>query len=394
MALALSPKLPHLPVDAPQPAKLAETQFHLLLLVTGVGAGALLQTWGPAWTKTIFEQVRLDSFNAVLALLLAFVASILGHEAGHLLAALYLNYEILGAAIGPLQMEPWNGRIPIRLEKGKWSRCSISAVPRDLDDRWRVRMMIVVASGPFASLLLLLASTCAALGGSSASELTSFWSCCSEVNLFLFLLGLVPNGRFSSVRNDSALFLALWRNNADARDMFVCHQAIELSLSGIRPDDFPESLLREWAAFEGRRPYTRLMIARRMVEWAVDSGNIQLAGEWDQAALAASRLCSPRLANRALAESACFDLVFNDDLPEAARKFAEVEFAGLFPPPLAERAMAAHLVARDLPHRAPAHILRAQYQLPLGNPYYNYERMWLGRLHSKALLARTRPISH
>ena len=384
MALALSDKLPHVPANASQPAKPAEGQFHLVLLIAGVGVGALLQTWGPGWTRAIFEHVRLDSLDGLLALLLAFFASIAGHEVGHLLAAQCLNYEVLGATIGPLQIERWNGHITIRLEKGKWSRCSISAVPRDLHTCWRERMMIVVASGPFVSLILLLASTSAALVGSSASWLTSFWSCCSEVNLFLFLLGLVPNGRFASVRNDSALFLALWRNSSDARDMFICHQAIELSRSGIRPEDFPQPLLMELADFEGR-PYTRLVIARRMVEWAIDSGNIRLAGEWDQAALAAGDFCSPRLANRALAESACFDLVFKDDLPTAARKFAAVRFSELFPPPLAERSRAACLVARDLPDRAPAHILRAQYQLPLGNPYFNYERMWLDRLHSKAL---------
>jgi hypothetical protein len=166
--------------------------------------------------------------------------------------------------------------------------------------------------------------------------------------------------------------------------MLMCHQAIELSLRGIRPEDYPQSLLEEFSRFQGR-PYTSLMMARRMVEWAVDSGNIPLAAEWDRTALAAGVLCSPRLANRALAESACFDVLFRDDLRAASYKFAKVEFEELLPPSLAERARAARLVACHLPDRAPAHILRAQYHLPLGNPYYNYERMLLGQLHTKAL---------
>jgi len=247
-------------------------------------------------------------------------------------------------------------------------------------------MLIVVASGPFSSLILLVISAIAVLSRLSDSWLTSFWSSCAEVNFFFCLLGLVPNSRFAAVRNDAALFAALWKNDARAHEVFMCHQAIELSLRRIRPEDFPEPLLMDLASFAGR-PYTRLMIARRMVEWAIDSGNIQLAGEWDRTALAASEFCGPRLANRALAESACFDVLFKDDLLTAGHKFAGVEFHELFPPPLAERARAARLVACALPDRAPAHILRAQYKLPLGNPYFNHERMLLDRLHTKALSA-------
>ena len=166
--------------------------------------------------------------------------------------------------------------------------------------------------------------------------------------------------------------------------MFRCHQAIELALRGIRPDEFPEELLLELALFPGR-PYTRLIVAQRMVEWAIDSGNVELASEWDHAALAASERCHPHVSNRALAESACFDVLFRADFEAANQKFANVEFGQLFPPPLAERALAARWVAAELPNRAARHILKAQYHLPLGNSYYNFERLLLDELHTKAL---------
>lgn len=331
--------------------------------------------------RAIFAQVQLDSLSGLSALLLALLASAMAHELGHLLAARALNYEILAAAIGPFQLDRWHNKCIFRFRAGQWSRCSISAVPRQMHGRWRSHMMLVVLAGPAASLLFLGVAVSLAAG----HHADRFWSACAEVNFFLVMLGFIPNSRLAPIRNDASLFLALWKNAADARDIFRCHQAIELGLRGIRPEDFPLPLLQELATFEHSRPYTRLMVARRMVEWAVDSGHLQLAREWDQESLEVSAQCGPRSANRALAESACLDVALRRDPVTASRKFAKVRFAELFPPSLAERAQAAYLVARHLPQQAPAHILRAQYQLPLGNPYYNFERMLLEHLHLLAL---------
>ena len=368
------------PAEAYQPAKSAEVRFHLLLLIAALALGGLLQSYGPASLRTLFERVRLDSPSGLLALSLALLASVLAHELGHLLAAIALNYEILGAAVGPLQLDCWNRKYFFQWRGRQWSRCCVSAVPRTMDGDWRRRMMIVVAAGPFASLLFLWASSQIA-----ASAPTPFWNACAEVNLFLVILGLVPNSRSAAIRNDAALFLALWRNAADAQDIFRCHQAIELSLRRRRPEDFPQPLLQELANFSEGRPYTHLIVARRMIEWAVDCGHFQLARDWDQAALAASACCGSHLANQALAESACLDVLLREDVRAASRKFAKVQFAELFPPSLAERARAAYFVATHQHQRAHTHILRAQYQLPLGDPYYNFERMLLDQLHHQAL---------
>jgi hypothetical protein len=127
------------------------------------------------------------------------------------------------------------------------------------------------------------------------------------------------------------------------------------------------------------------MAARRIVEWAIDSGDIATAGTWDQHALSAGEKCGGHEANRALAESACFDVLFRSDLRSARHRFAQVDFDSLFPPAFAERARAARLIACDLPQRASKHILQGQYELPSGIPYYEYERMLLGKLHDLVL---------
>jgi hypothetical protein len=388
MAIGVTPSL--LPVSAPvkEAHRPGEFYFYLLLLGGAVALGASLQAAGPAWSRGIFEQVRPDSVLGLAALLLALLISIAAHELGHLFAALFLNFEILGFGVGPFRCERQHGKVAFRYVPGNWLNCSISAVAREIRNCWRFRTMSVIAAGPAVTLLLLLAAVRLSLHSyglpAPASWPGQFWSSCAEVNFFLFLLGLVPNGRFAQVRNDAALFIALKRNSGDALDIFRCHQAIDLALRGDRPEDYPKSIMLELAD-AGGRPYTRLMVARRMVEWATDSGDMATAGCWDQYAVAAAEKCGPHEANRALAEAACFDVLFRGDLRSARHRFGQVDFDSLFPPSLAERARASRLIACDLPQRAGAHVLRAQYHLPLGIPYYDYERMLLGKVHDLAL---------
>jgi hypothetical protein len=388
MAIAVSPSF--LPVAAPLkevPRHVAQI-FHLFLLGTALVSGACLQAVGPAWSRAIFDQVKPGSVLGFSALLLALLISILAHELGHLSAALFLNFEILGFAVGPFRCERQHGKVIFRYLQRNWSNCSISAVARDLRNCWRFRTMSVIAAGPAFTFLLLIVSLRLAipLNGPIASNgwPAQFWSACAEVNFFILLLGLIPNGRWTRVRNDAALFLALKRNSGDALDMFRCHQAIDLALGGTRPQDYPQSLLLELSGFCGR-PYTNLMAARRIVEWAADSDDLATAASWDQYALAAGEKCGGDEANRALAESACFDVLFRGDLRSARHRFAQVDFDSLFPPAFAERAKAARLIACDLPQRAGKHILQGQYELPAGIPFYEYERMLLAKLHDLAL---------
>jgi hypothetical protein len=178
--------------------------------------------------------------------------------------------------------------------------------------------------------------------------------------------------------------LALKRNASEAQEMRLYHQAAQLTITGVRPRDYSESLLRELAEWRGRAD-TNVLIARTMTEWALDCHEFALADVWDRQALAQSQHCEERLQNSVLASSACLDLLFRDDPAAARRKFAEVKFDSLFPPSFAHRAKAACLLAGEQASRVPAQIIRAQYALPLGVSYYDFDRMLLEKLHLKAL---------
>jgi hypothetical protein len=78
-------------------------------------------------------------------------------------------------------------------------------------------------------------------------------------------------------------------------------------------------------------------------------------------------------------------VLFRDDDAAARDKFRKVDFDALFPEYFAYRARAACLLANEQTAQVPAQVIRAQYALPRGLPYYDFERMLLCRLHLKAL---------
>jgi Zn-dependent protease len=353
------------------------------LLAIALAVGVLLQSFGPRWVQTIFSTVKLDSIGGVAAVIASLLAATVIHELGHLLAALLLDFEILGASLGPFRLQRLHGKHAVNLSRKRLFSCSVSAVPRGTE-RWRAKMMVVVGAGPAATLLAGIFSVCAVAAGKPEGWLAIFWSSLAQFNFFLFFLGLIPNGNNAPVRNDATFFLALKRNAREAQEMQLYHQTAQLMVAGVRPRDYSESLLAQLASWRGRAD-TNVLIARTMVEWAVDSGDLALADSWDRQALTQSERCEARQRNSALASSACFDLLFRQDPAAARGKFSQVDFASLFPPSFSHRAKAASLLADGQPARVPAQIIRAQYALPLGINYYNFDRMLLEKLHLLAL---------
>jgi hypothetical protein len=195
---------------------------------------------------------------------------------------------------------------------------------------------------------------------------------------------LIPNGESAKVRNDAALFLILQRDGPAARELELYHRLTQLRLAAIRPYNYPIILLASLNAAQWRAE-TNLLAARTMVERALDSDEVALAELWDKLALEQSKACDVQLRNTTLAASACFDVLFRWDYAAARGKFQEVDFNALFPAHLAYRARAAYLLSSGQAERAPAQIIRAQYGLPLGLPYYDFERMLLEKLHLRSL---------
>ncbi len=378
----VDPPLPPLP-DAYLAGPRGKSWFLWKMLLLGVGLGIAVKTLGPWWLGALFEAVKLESWIGLSALLIAVAAAIAVHEFGHLLAALFLDFEILGCALGPLRVSRAHGKWRLQLRIKALFSGSVTAIPRNRDF-WRKRMVVVVAAGPGATLISGICGACVLLSIPAGPWMTTFLSAFAQVNFLLFFLGLIPNGSRAPVRNDARLFLSLLRNTPEAQEILLYHLVAQLEVAGLRPRDYPERLIRTLAD-TGGRPDMCLVYAHIILLWAIDRGDLVTADAWEQRTMDLSDFCNLRLQNLTLASSACFDLVFRGNMAAAKSKFAQVEFEMIAPAYLMHRLKAAERIAAGHIPDGLAEICTAQYCAPKQLPYCEFERSLLRELHRKAI---------
>ncbi len=381
--LKIDPPLPcsstalDLACDTPQ--KRRSSALNLLAGALALGIG--MQIFGPPWVRSLLAVVKLNSMGAFSALLVAGMAAMVFHEAGHLLAALLLDFEILGGSLGPVRATHFHGKWTIQFSNTSAFAGSVSAIPRD-NRSWRMRMLVVVAAGPATTFLTGIASALILLYGDTAGWTTTFWGALLQFSFFIFVLGLIPNEPKATVWNDARLFSCIWRNGPEAQEVRLYHTTAQLSAAGVRPREYPEEVIRKLALARGR-PEAGLLYAHTIAMWAIDRGDIEAADAWDRRSLDLSAFCDVRLRSMALARSACFDVLFRDDPVAADQKFRNVAFDRLMPSCFMHRAQAARWIAKGNFAEALAEMRLAESSFPKELPYYEFERTLLGRLGQK-----------
>ena len=355
MAAAVSHQL-YPPVSGiPVSNRRHEALFSLLLFVVALILLLVCRSYAPEPVRFWFAAVPFESTLSVLILLAAVISALVLHEGGHLLASLALQFQFLGASFGPLQLQTLHGKWKISFSSKRMLTGSVSAVPIN-SQHWRTKLLIVVAAGPLATLA-------SAIAAAFFYPRDAFQIAFVQVSILLFVLGLVPNGARANRRNDARLFLDLLLNKEGAEELDLYILLSQQVIAGARPEDYPAELIHRLAAWGGRVE-SQVVFAQAMAQWALDSEDAVLADAWDLRALTLAQHCNARTNNTVLAASACFDVLYRDDLERARIKFARVDFDALFPKCLEHRARAAQQFALGRLHRAPAEIIRAQYALP------------------------------
>ncbi len=354
--------------------------FAFALLIPAWAFLWICRVYGPGPVRVLFGFVPLEVPSDLVLLLASVMAAVLVHEGGHLIAALMLGFRVLGGSVGPVQMQRLPGVWKISWSMKSFFTGSVSAVPRDMKG-WRGAMMAVVAAGPVATLG---SGLWAANVEAESHEWRLLQICFVQVSMLLFFVGLIPNGRQARLHNDARIFWDLGRGGRFAEEMELKLLLKQRMLAGERPQDYPRELLVRLAQWRGR-PETMVGFAQAIVQWAIDSEEIETADVWDAYALKMADECGGRMQNAAWAASGCFDVIFRDDLESARNKLARVDLGALFPACFEYRARAAQQIALGRLHRAPGNIIRAQYALPLGIEYYSLERDLLARLHMRVL---------
>jgi Zn-dependent protease len=376
----VDPPLPPLPTRLEKGQTKSKFSWQMLLLAVAIGIAA--KVFGPSWARMLFQGVRVETLGALSAFAAAFAAGIILHEAGHLLAGMLVDFELIGASLGPVRGTHFHGKWTFQLS-GALLSGSISAIPRN-NYQWRKRMLLVVAAGPAATFLTGLAAALILMNGTPGDWMRCFLASLAQLNFFLFFLGLVPNGSKAQVRNDARLCYSLLRNNFETKEILLYHLVTQLGVAGLRPRDYPERLIRRLAAARSR-PDMSLIYAHTITMWAVDCGEMETAEAWEHRTVELCERCDLRLQNLTLARSAFFDVLFRDKLALARCKFAEVNLEVLSPGYFMHRAKAACQLAAGNIDEALAEVHRAEFRFPKRLPYYDFERALLGQLHRKTI---------
>jgi hypothetical protein len=386
----INPPLPPLETVSPSGGKGSFPVIRLILLSLFIGIA--VQFFGPAWIQAVFDAVRLQNFEEIAACLTALACSVVLHEAGHLIAALFLKFEILGGSLGPFRISRFHGQLSFRVSTRALFSGSVSAIPKRKGP-WRNGMMMVVAAGPLSTLLTGLTAAIALPYCSPTGLPREFFGFLAQLNFFLFTLGLIPSGANASGRNDAGLFLSLLRRSLGAEEILLYHAVMQVRIEGFRPRYYPEEIIRAIAVSRSR-PEMRLLFAQTISEWAIDRGDLQTAEAWNHRAAELSANCPSLFRNQGLAESACLDIVLRDDRLAAEAKLADIDFNTLNPPWFVHRTKAIRALLRCDIFETLGEICRAEYCLPDRMPYYDHQRMLLASIRhaAKALSRREFPL--
>ncbi|MDQ2776777.1 MAG: M50 family metallopeptidase [Acidobacteriota bacterium] len=352
------------------------------LILLALFIGLAIQLFGPSWIQAVFKAVRLENFQELAACLAALVCSIILHEAGHLIAAIFLKFEILGGSLGPFRISRFHGQRSFKFSTRALFSGSVSAIPKRKGP-WRNGMMMVVAAGPLSTLLTGLAAAIALPYCSPTGLPREFFGFLAQLSFFLFTLGLIPSGANASVRNDADLFLSLLRRSPRAEEILLYHAVMQVRIEGFRPRYYPEEIIRAIAVSRSR-PEMRLLFAQTISEWAIDRGDLESAHAWNHRAAELSAHCPSLFRNQGLAESACLDIVLRGDRLGAGAKLADVDFNTLYPPWFVHRTKAIRALLRCDIFETLAEICRAEYCFPDRMPYYDHQRMLLASIRQAA----------
>lgn len=374
----IDPPLPPLAIHRP----FQESASLLALIVGSVAFCGLLKFLGPAAVTIVLEHATLGRGEQLVTLLAALAASVLIHEGGHLLAAILLGFDVLGAALGPWRISRVNGSWTVRFWGGNWFAASVSALPKP-KSCWPTSTLVVVAAGPLATLLFGAAALAMLLSGTRTGHIGCFLAFTAELNAVLFVLGLLPNQPGARVPNDARLFLSLLGNSSEAHNILLYQLVMQMNRQGFRPCFYRQDVIRELPRAIAR-PEMAAWFAQVISDWAFDRGDLYSADAWDKRAVDLASEGEPPSLSQALAHSACLDLILRNDVKASRAKAVDIFVPSLQPEWIRHRALAVmHLSAGNI-LEGMGELQRADFSLPRGLPRFDFEREISNRLRSKA----------
>jgi hypothetical protein len=261
----------------------------------------------------------------VVIVFAAFALALVVHEVGHLIGGWLVGFRFSFVTVGPLKIAREGGKIRLGFLNAR-SLPPGMAASRPTDSRdLRRRMVIMIAGGPAASLLLALLSLEGIL------LLGHTWlgieSLATTIYSFVFFILTIVPCHSRGMASDGAQLLVLARGGAAAERHCAIAALAGMSVAGTRGRDLPAELVKAATGLPdgSGRDAVGAMLA---YYWSLDREEIAGAGGYLDRALAA-REKYPVVSRPALyREAAYFFARHRGDAP-AARAFLKESTGGL-----------------------------------------------------------------
>jgi hypothetical protein len=232
------------------------------------------------------------------------------HELGHLLAALLMGLRIQEIVIEPLQIVRKGRAVRFRLAFSQRAG-HVIAYPRDAN-RIRLRMMVFIAGGPVANLLVSLGCLVLASWVDSASpplvpstDLSYWLDFAVLTNVACFVANLMK-GKSGQIPSDGSQLHAYQIPGSRAEFGLLRLTLNDLMLSGTRPSAWNASLVERMLTLRDGSPDD---LSANLLGYyhALDTKRRDLAGIYLDLAVAAHQTAEPRISDAILLEKAYFE---------------------------------------------------------------------------------------
>ena len=204
-------------------------------------------------------------FRVQLQIVIGYFLAVAAHEAGHVMAGLSVGFKITTFALWPLEISRQDGSWRLAWMRSHQVAGFVTSDPGNTR-HFRLRMAILVAAGPAASLFVGIGA-----GQYQDTGFLAAWSTLFALN------GLIPMADHRSV-NDAARLRMLWRGGAAVERYRRMMLIAASSKSGVRPRDLDPALLEGLEFPEDRSGDARSAQILRF-NWLLDSGRVEEAGK-------------------------------------------------------------------------------------------------------------------
>lgn len=338
--LALAPlPPPTTAADSPRRSTAKALAFGLLLATAGAGVGYLLGSLIPDAGKGD-GLTRSEALMLFGALGIGMPILVLVHELGHLLGGRLVGFRFALLILGPLVLRrtATGLRLGTHRSPALWGGLALS-VPTSFE-RLRQRTLWMVAGGPLASLTL--GALLLGLGTLLSPDLAPTAFILGSASLALGAITLVPasTGGFFT---DGARIRQLSRDDDAARRQLAMLTLTSLSMSGVRPRDWPEPVLAGLEVEEaGPFQLSRRTLAHAA---ALDRGDLVAARHYLVGVVEALGEAPPALQPSIAGEALWYEAVLRRDPVAAAPWFALTQLPGITEPWMRPRAALALAIA-------------------------------------------------